>query len=185
MRVVKLPWAEPSSRYTARFEVLAIEWLEEASQNAVGEQWGLSCDEIHGIMDRAVERGRERRQAESVPKMRVDAKAFRKGHSYFTLVNDLVRGRMLYVAEGRQQASLDGFLKTLSEKKKQSIEAVDRVRGWEQKTLKVAGDERGRWIDQRQDLVGEVHRKEIPEQAELCPCHLHPRWWPGPCSRFH
>jgi len=101
VRVVKLPWAEPSSRYTARFEVLAIEWLEEASQKAVGEQWGLSCDEIHGIMDRAVERGRE-----------------------------------------RQQASLDGFLKTLSEKKKQSIEAVDRVRGWEQKTLKVAGDER-------------------------------------------
>ena len=42
VRVVKLPWAEPSSRFTALFEALAIEWLKEASQKAVGEQLGLS-----------------------------------------------------------------------------------------------------------------------------------------------
>jgi transposase len=36
VRVVKLPWAEPSSRFTALFEALAIEWLKEASQKAVG-----------------------------------------------------------------------------------------------------------------------------------------------------
>ena len=42
VRVVKPPWAEPSSRFTALFEALAIEWLKEASQKAVGEQLGLS-----------------------------------------------------------------------------------------------------------------------------------------------
>ena len=40
-----------------------------------------------------MKRGLQRREAESVTKMGVDEKAFRKGHSYFTLVNDLVRGR--------------------------------------------------------------------------------------------
>lgn len=124
VRVVKLPWAEPSSRFTALFEALAIEWLKEASQKAVGEQLGLSWDEIHGLMERAVKRGLQRREAERVTQLGVDEKAFRKGHSYFTLVNDLLKGRVLYVAEGREQASLDGFWETLGEEQKQSIEAV-------------------------------------------------------------
>jgi transposase len=75
------PWAEPSSRFTTLFEALAIEWLKAASQKAVGEQLGLSWDEIHGLMERAVKRGLERREAESVGKIGVDEKAFRKGSS--------------------------------------------------------------------------------------------------------
>ena len=41
-------------------------------------------------------------------KLGVDEKAFRKGHSYFTLVNDLVRARVLYVAEGRNRPAWTG-----------------------------------------------------------------------------
>src|SRR5712692_1499565 len=124
VRVVKLPWAEALSRFTAWFEALAIEWLKEASQQAVGERLGLSWDEIHGIMERAVTRGLARRQAEKVAQIGVDEKAFRKGHRYLTLVNDLEGGRVLYVAEGREQASLDGFWKTLTPEQVQGIDAV-------------------------------------------------------------
>ena len=124
VRVVRLPWAEPSSRFTALFEALAIEWLKEASQKAVAGQLGLSWDEIHGIMERAVQRGLERRKAETVSQVGVDEKAFRKGHSYLTLVNDLVRGRVLYVAEERRQSSLDGFWETLTAEQITGIEAV-------------------------------------------------------------
>jgi transposase len=124
VKVVKLPWAEPSSRFTALFEALAIEWLKAASQKAVGGLLKLSWDEIHGIMERAVQRGLGRRQAELVSQIGVDEKAFRKGHSYLTLVNDLVRGRVLYVAEDRKQSSLDGFWETLTEEQINGIEAV-------------------------------------------------------------
>lgn len=124
VRVVKLPWAEPSSRFTALMERLVIDWLGAASQKAVGEQLGLSWDEIHGIMERAVERGLARRQAEALPHLGVDEKAFRKGHKYFTLVNDLERSRVLYVGEDRTQASLDGFWKTLTDEQRDSVEAV-------------------------------------------------------------
>lgn len=44
MRVVKLPWAEPSSRFTTLFERLAIDWLRAASQQAVAEQLQLSWE---------------------------------------------------------------------------------------------------------------------------------------------
>ena len=124
VRVVRLPWAEPSSRFTALFEALAISWLKTASQKAVGEQLGLSWDAIHGIMERAVERGLQRRQAEPVARLGVDEKAFRKGQKYLTVVNDLTRGRVLYVAEDRKRESLDGFWGTLTEGQRAGIEAV-------------------------------------------------------------
>jgi transposase len=72
VRVSKLPWAEPSSRFTALLKRLAIDWLKAASQKAVSERLGLSWDEIHGIMERAVERGLERRKAEALPLLGVD-----------------------------------------------------------------------------------------------------------------
>lgn len=122
--MVKLPWAEPGSHFTALFERLAIDWLRAASQKAVAELLGLSWDEIHGVMERAVRRGLARREAEPIPKLGVDEKAFRKGHNYVTLVNDLERSRVLYVAEGRTQGSLDGFWDTLSEQQRDSIVAV-------------------------------------------------------------
>jgi transposase len=123
-RVIKLPWAEPLSRFTALVERLAIDWLKAANQSAVGERLGLSWDEMHGIMERAVARGLGRRKAEVIPLLGVDEKAFRKGQKYFTLVNDLVRPRVLYVAEDRTQASLDGFWETLSEEQVAGIRAV-------------------------------------------------------------
>jgi transposase len=124
VKTIKLPWAEPSSRFTALFEALAIEWLKAASQKAVAGLLKLSWDEIHGIMERAVQRGLERRKTEMVGSLGVDEKAFRKGHSYLTLVNDLGRARVLYVAEDRRQSSLDGFWETLTEEQISGIEAV-------------------------------------------------------------
>lgn len=123
-RVVKLPWAEPGSHFTALFERLAIDWLGAASQKAVAALLALSWDEIHGIMERAVARGLARRETEPLPNLGVDEKAFRKGHKYFTLVNDLTRSRVLYVAEDRTQASLDGFWDTITAPQRDSITAV-------------------------------------------------------------
>jgi transposase len=123
-KVVRLPWAEAGSRFTALFEALAICWLKSASQPAVADLLRLSWDEMHGIMDRAVARGLERRAAEPIPHVGVDEKAFRKGHSYVTLVNDLNRNRVLYVAEERKRSSMNGFLATLTPEQIASIEAV-------------------------------------------------------------
>lgn len=124
VRAVRLPWAEPHSRFTLLFERLAIAWLKAASQQAVAERLGLSWDEVHAIMDRAVRRGLARRKAEELPHLGVDEKAFRKRHRYVTIVTDLWRGRVLYVAEDRKQASLDGFWNTLSAEQLASIQAV-------------------------------------------------------------
>lgn len=121
---MKLSWAEPSSRFTALFERLAIDWMKAASQKAVADQLGLSWDEVHAIQERAVARGLARRAAEPVARLGVDEKAFTRGHRYFTLVNDLDNPRVLYVAEDRTEASLDGFWSSLTEQQIAAIEAI-------------------------------------------------------------
>lgn len=124
VRVAAVSWAQPHSRFTALFERLAIDWLLAASQQAVAERLGLSWDEVHAIMDRAVRRGLKRRKTEMIGYLGVDEKSFRKGHKYLTVVNDLARGRVLYVAEDRKQSSLDGFWPTLTEEQRAWIQGV-------------------------------------------------------------
>jgi len=124
VRVVQIPWAEPYGRFTALFERLVIDWLQAASQQAVADRVGLSWDEVHGIMERAVKRGLARREAEPIPHIGVDEKSFRKRHRYVTVVSDIDRGRVLYVAEDRKQKSLDGFWPTLSKEQLASIKGV-------------------------------------------------------------
>jgi hypothetical protein len=123
-RAVRLPWSEPNSRFTALFEGIAIGWLKVASQNAVAEQMGLSWDEVHAIQERAVARGLARRQQEVMAHLGVGEKSFTRGHRYFTLVNDLEGGRVLFVGEGRTEASLDGFWATLSEEQQAGVRAI-------------------------------------------------------------
>jgi len=116
--------AEPSSRFTAWFERLAIDWLKAASQKAVGDQLRLSWDEVHAIQERAVQRGLTRRQAEPIERLGVDEKSFTKGHHYFTMVNDLDRSRVLFVAEHRTEESLDGFWRSVSEEQRAAVRGV-------------------------------------------------------------
>jgi transposase len=98
--------------------------LKAASQKAVAGLLKFSWDEIHGIMERAIQWRLQRRNAELVGQIGVDEKAFRKGHSYLTLVNDLIQGRVLYVSEDRKQSSLNGSSETLTEQQINGIEAV-------------------------------------------------------------
>jgi transposase len=121
---VKLPWAEPGSRFTALFEALAIDWLRAASQKAVAERLGLSWDEVHAIQDRAVKRGLARRKAEPVTRLGVDEKSFTRGHHYFTMVNDLDRSRVVFVGEHRTTETLDEFWSSLTAEQIDAVQAV-------------------------------------------------------------
>lgn len=126
---VTAPWAEPHGRFTALFERWIIDVLK-ATDTVAGTcaLLGVSWDEAFGVMQRAVERGRrrkrERAEAEPVTHIGVDEKAFRKGHSYMTVVCDLDRGTVEHVAEDRKADSLSEYFQSLTPEQRDSIEAV-------------------------------------------------------------
>lgn len=103
---VQVPWAEPGSRFTALFEALIIDWLKEASISAVARLSGLPWEAVDGIQQRAVRRGRARRQLEqpALPKrLGVDETSFRRRHDYVTVVLDQDEDTVVHVA-ARQPA---------------------------------------------------------------------------------
>ena len=121
---VGVPWSEPGSGFTALFEALVIDWLKEASLAAVSRQLGLSWNAIDRIMQRAVQRGLERRAEIQSAHIGVDETSFRKRHDYVTVVSDQAGQTVLHVADDRGQDSLTGFYETLSEEQKAGIESV-------------------------------------------------------------
>ena len=121
---LKVPWAEPGSQFTAMFEALAIDWLQQASLSAVAKHLRISWDEAAGIQRRAVKRGLARRDLEAPKYVGVDETSFQKRHEYVTIVSDLEKPKVLYVADDRTQASLDGFWTSLPRKHLNAIEAV-------------------------------------------------------------
>ena len=84
----------------------------------------LTWDEIDGVMQRAVRRGLARRKLEAIERIGVDETSFQKRHEYVTVVSDLDRGRVLFVADDRKTESLDGFWALLTPEQLLSIEAV-------------------------------------------------------------
>src|SRR5688572_15513631 len=127
---VEVPWAAPESGFTVLMESLIIDWLLEASISAVARRMRLSWDEIDGVRERAVRRGLERRKLEEIRWVGVDETSFQKRHEYVTVVSDLKRNRVLFVADDRTTASLDGFWKILSSPQRDGIEAVAMDMAW-------------------------------------------------------
>jgi len=121
---VEVPWAEPDSGFTALFEALVIDWLQEANVSAVSRLLGLSWGAVDRIMQRAVARGLARREAVSPAHLSVDETSFQKRHEYVTVVTDTQAGRVLYVADERRRASLSGFYDSLSEEQLAGIRSV-------------------------------------------------------------
>ncbi len=124
VRQVRLPWAEARARFTTLFERLAIDLLKEADIQGAAKILRLSWDEAWHILRRAVRRGQQAKQPRVVPQLGIDEKAIAKGHQYLTLVCDLDRGTVEYIADERKQASLDRYFAGLSEAQRTGIEAI-------------------------------------------------------------
>lgn len=122
---VALPFAEPGSRFTMAFEertiatILACQTVQGAS-----DLLRISWEEARGIMERAVERGLDRRAADLIPHLGVDEKAIRKGHRYVTVLTDLDGRRIIEVTPERTKASLVEALKALDSRQIAGVQAI-------------------------------------------------------------
>jgi transposase len=118
-----VPWAEPGSRFTALFECLAIDWMQEAGRSATARQLGITWSEADGIMQRAVNRGLARRAAVATPVLGVDEKSF-QGREFVTVVCDLDDGRVLHIADGRGSDALSQCFSAMTPEQRDAVEAV-------------------------------------------------------------
>ena len=125
IRKVALPWAETGGRFTLLMERMIIDVLKQCMTiSGACRIMRISWDEAFGVQRRAVLRGQARKQATPIRYVGVDEKAFRKGHSYLTVVCDLEESTVEYVAEDRKTESLGSYYAGLTDKHREAIAAV-------------------------------------------------------------
>ena len=100
VKQVKVPWAEPRSRFTLLFERLAIDVLL-STQNVKSAQAILRTgwEQTWNIVLRAVRRGQLRKEQLPIRHLGIDEKSFTKGQSYLTLLYDLDRSTVEAISE--------------------------------------------------------------------------------------
>lgn len=125
VKSIEIPWAEKNSRFTALFERLAIDVLLGCqNQTKAKELLGLSWDEVHLIMEKAVSRGLKRRTDTEIKYIGVDEKSFLRKHRYATVMSDLEQARVLDVARDRKKESLEELFSKIPEDQRDGIAAV-------------------------------------------------------------
>ena len=85
------------------FERHAIDTLLEADVLGASRLLRLSWHETWGVMERAVARGLKAKRRRVIPYLGVDEKSIAKRHRYVTLVGDLDRGTIEFIAFDRKK----------------------------------------------------------------------------------
>jgi transposase len=125
VKTVPVPWAAGSSRFTLLFERFAIDVLL-ATQTVTGAASLLrtSWDETWHILERAVQRGQDRKQPHAMPLIGIDEKAFAKRHKYATLIYDLHRSTVEAISDGNDTEAGIACFSQLSSEQIAGVEAV-------------------------------------------------------------
>ena len=124
VRQILSEFGENGSAMTYAFERRMIAMLEECSLSGVQRLSGITWDQAWAVVERAVTRGQERKEHKLPTHLGVDEKSFAKGHKYETLVYDIDNGTVEYVADHREQESLEGYFKEFTPEERGAVEAV-------------------------------------------------------------
>lgn len=177
VKTVEVPWAAPRGRFTCLFERFAIDVLLACQTVAqAAELLKLSWDEVHHIMERAVDRGLLRRQASEIRLLGIDEKSFKKGHSYVTILTDWDESRVVEVAPERTQEAAEEVWKSLNEEQKKSVKAVamDMWEPYMEATAKQSPDacivhdkfHISKYLNEAVDKVRRAEHKEMMAQGD-------------------
>ena len=122
---VRVPWAEPGSRFTLHFEAFAVQVIEACrSLTQAADLLKLDWDSVQRIVERAVARGMLRRSTEQVRRVGLDEKSFGRGQDYVSLMTDLDGARVLEVVAGRDRDSALALWETIPTQQRDKIQAA-------------------------------------------------------------
>jgi transposase len=125
IKTMDVPWSADKIRFTKPFERYAIDLVQATKNRSKSAKLlKLSWDQINGIMQRAVERGLEKRTHERIEHLGIDEKSFLKGQSYATVLTDTDGKRVLDVVQNRDTAAVKEVFKCLNSEQLKSVKAI-------------------------------------------------------------
>ena len=114
IKQVSVPWARPDSGFTLLFEALVMAMVQAMPVAVVARMIDEWDTRLWRIIHHYVERARDRADHSDVTSVAFDETASRRGHNYVSLFVDLVRRRVLFVAEGKDARTVEAFVNDLA-----------------------------------------------------------------------
>ncbi len=123
-RVEKLSFADSSRRVTRRLAQYIYDLCKVMTVHDVAEHLELDPKTVKDIDKSFLEESFGKTDCHGIRVIAIDEIAIRKGHNYMTVVMDYSSGRVIWMGENRNKETLDRFFAEMTDKQKQSIEAV-------------------------------------------------------------
>jgi transposase len=124
-----VPFARPGARFTRDFEDLVAWLVTKMDKTAVCRLARIDWKTVGRIARRVVADGLDADRLDGLVRIGVDEVAWKRGHSYLTLVADHARGKIVWGAQGRDTAALDAFFAELGPRRAAEIEAISMDMG--------------------------------------------------------
>jgi transposase len=120
-----LEFVDASARVTHRLAAYAAQLCKAGlSVEAVARHLDLDPKTVKAIDKAALEAEFGQTNYEGLKRLAIDEIAIKKGHHYMTVVLDYDTGRVVWMAAGRQTATIDTFFEAMPTEGREGIEAV-------------------------------------------------------------
>lgn len=154
--VAEVPWARADSGFTKAFEEQCAWLAVQTSRTAVAHLMRVAWRSVGRMLRRVSdERLIGIDLLDGLERIGIDELSYRKGHKYVTVVIDHDSGRLLWMAPGRDRATVHAFFDALGEERS--------------RMLKLVSADAASWIN---NVV-----EERAPQAELCMDPFHVVQW--------
>lgn len=124
VRVEQIPWAARWSRVTYPLSRAIAQLTRQLSWREVALHFRVDWKTVAATVRRVVAWGLGARVLDALRIVGIDEVSRKKGHHYLTLVYDLAHGRLVWVGEGRTEATLEGFFTWLGPERTRQLEAI-------------------------------------------------------------
>jgi len=111
---VRVPWARKGIRMTQRFEALVMRLVRDMPVNAAARLLGEHDTRLWRVIHHYVEAARKTENHAGVRRVAFDETASKRGHNYVSLFVDIDRAKVLFVADGKDSATVAAFAEDLA-----------------------------------------------------------------------
>ncbi|QRK08256.1 ISL3 family transposase [Archangium violaceum] len=121
VRVERVAWAAHGSSFTHAFEELVAWQAQRLDKSSICRLLGINWRTVGTIIERLVEERLSPGRLAGLQVIGVDELGWRAGHQYVSLVVDHLRSRVVWVAEGKNEETLNGFFDELGEERTKEL----------------------------------------------------------------
>ena len=115
VKLVDVVWARKQSGFTLLFEALVMAMMSMMPVKAVAKQLGVTDKRLWRILEHYVGEDLAKQDLSSLEKVGIDETSIKKGHNYVSLFVDMEKGKVVYVTEGKDAATVERFTQHLKE----------------------------------------------------------------------